>query len=82
MEPATSRSLVQRCACSATSQRLSVFAYSSVGMRECVCTDDRFGDNDVEIAAAASWDDGTDTQRPTASYVPLPPTVTVRPNAM
>ena len=43
---------------------------------------DRFGDKDVEIAAAG-WDDSMSTGHPTltASYQPLPPAVTVRPAA-
>ena len=40
----------------------------------------RFGDNDVEMAVAV-WDDGINTERVNASYVPLPPSVTVRPAA-
>jgi len=45
-----------------------------------VCYCDRFGDNDVEVAAAA-WDDANDRERPSASFVPFPPTATVRPAA-
>ena len=42
-----------------------------------MCCGDRFGDNDVEVAAAG-WDDGAESERPTASYMPLSPTVAVR----
>jgi len=38
-------------------------------MRACAC--DRFGDNDVEVAAAGGWDDASDMDHHhSTSYVP------------
>jgi len=47
---------------------------------EYVCYWDRFGDNDVEMAAAGC-DDCNDTEHAAASYMPMPPAVATRPAA-
>jgi len=49
----------------------------------------RFGDNDVEVAAAGGWDESSDVEHlsaygphvehTSAAYGPLPPTVNMRP---